>query len=81
MVWALDADTVADSNSQFSFAPRLICERVDAGVMRQDCGGGAEIGLNSRSEDGLSNVEFRVIMDRVGDTTRSSFALNLEHQF
>jgi hypothetical protein len=81
VVWALDADTVADSNSQFSFAPRLICERVDAGVMRQDCGGGAEIGLNSRSEDGLSNVEFRVIMDRVGDTTRSSFALNLEHQF
>jgi hypothetical protein len=81
IVWALDADTVADSNSQLSFAPRLICERRETVQRTSDCGGGAEIGLNSRSEDGLSNVEFRVIMDKVGDTTRSSFALNLEHQF
>lgn len=81
IVWALDADTVADSNSQLSFAPRLICERRETVQSTDDCGGGAEIGLNSRSEDGLSNLEFRVIMDRVGDTTRSSFALNLERQF
>lgn len=81
VVWALDADTVADSNSQFSFAPRLICERRETVQRTQDCGGGAELGLISRSEDGLSKLEFRVIMDRVGDTTRSSLALNLERQF
>ncbi|PWG15623.1 hypothetical protein DFK10_15885 [Salibaculum griseiflavum] len=81
VIWALDADTVADSNSQLSFAPRLICERRETVQRIEDCGGGAELGLSSRSEDGLSNVEFRVIMDRVGDTTRSSFTLNLEHQF
>ena len=81
VVWALDADTVADSNSQFSFAPRLICERRETVRRTDNCGGGAEIGLSSTSENGLSNVEFRVIMDKVGDTTRSSFALNLEHQF
>jgi hypothetical protein len=81
VIWALDADTVADSNSQLSFAPRLICERRETVRRTSDCGGGAEIGLNSRSEDGLRNVEFRMIMDRIGDTTRSSFALNLEHQF
>jgi len=81
VVWALDADTVADSNSQFSFAPRLICERRVTVQRTNDCGGGAELGLRSTSDDGLSNVEFRVIMDKVGDTTRSSFALNIEHQF
>lgn len=81
VVWALDADTVADSNSQFSFAPRLICERRETVQRTDDCGGGAELGLSSTSENGLSNVEFRVIMDRVGDTTRSSLALSLEHQF
>jgi len=81
MIWALDADTVADSNTQFSFAPRLICERRETSQRTNDCGGGAEIGLNSTSDDGLRNMEFRIVMDKVGDTTRSSFALNLEHRF
>ncbi|MDB4111194.1 autotransporter domain-containing protein [Yoonia sp.] len=81
VVWALDAATMADSNSQFSFAPRLICERTIAITHTENCGGGAEIGLNSTSEDGLSNAEFRLIMDRVGNSTRSSLAFNLERRF
>jgi hypothetical protein len=81
VIWALDADTVAGSNSQFSFAPRLICERTIATTRTENCGGGAEIGLSSRSEDGLSNAEFRVIVDRLGDSTRSSLAFNLERRF
>jgi len=81
VIWALDADTVANSNSQLSFAPRLICERRETVQRTNDCGGGAEIGLNSISEDGRSNVDFRISIDRVADTTRSSFALNLEHRF
>jgi hypothetical protein len=81
VIWALDGKTVADSNSQLSFAPRLICESVTTTRTIQNCGGGAEIGLSSTSDDGLSNAKFRVIMDRVGDTTRSSFGFNLEHRF
>jgi hypothetical protein len=81
VIWALDGMTVADSNSQLSFAPRLICESVTTTRTIQNCGGGAEIGLSSTSDDGLSNAKFRVIMDRVGDTTRSSFGFNLEHRF
>lgn len=81
VVWALDADTVADSTSKFSFAPRLICESRETMRRTEDCGGGAELGLSRQSDNGLSTAEFRVIMDRVGDTTRSSFAFNLEHQF
>lgn len=81
VIWALDADTVAESNGQLSFAPRLICESRKTVRRTEDCGGGAELGLSSQSEDGLSTAEFRVIMDRVGSSNRSSFAFNVEHRF
>ncbi|PWG16334.1 hypothetical protein DFK10_11865 [Salibaculum griseiflavum] len=81
MILALDAGTVAESNSQFSFAPRLICESRKITQTTEDCGGGAELGLSSQSEDGRSRTKLRIIMDRVGDTTRSSLAFNLEHRF
>ena len=63
VVWALDADTVADSRTQLTYAPRLICERVQSTTTIQDCGAGGEIGLTSTSRDGMSNAEFRVIVD------------------
>lgn len=81
VIWALDAGTVAESNSQLSFAPRAICERTLATTRTENCGGGAELGLSSTSDDGLSTADFRVIMDRVGSSNRSSFAFNLEHRF
>jgi hypothetical protein len=81
MVWALDGTTLAKSNSQLSFAPRLICEIRETVRRTENCGGGAEFGLSRTSEDGLSTAEFRVSMDRVGDSTRSSLALNLQHRF
>jgi hypothetical protein len=81
VIWALDAGTVAESNSQLSFAPRAICERTISTTRTEHCGGGAELGLSSTSVDGLSTAEFRVIMDRVGSSNRSSFAVNLEHRF
>ena len=81
VVWALDADTVADSRTQLTYAPRLICERVQSTTTTQDCGAGGEIGLTSTSRDGMSNAEFRVIVDKVGDSTRSSLMLNFERQF
>ena len=81
IVWALDAETIADSNTQVSFAPRFICQRTSAVVTTQDCGAGADVGLSSTSEDGLSSAHIRLVMDRVGNSNRSSFALNFERRF
>ncbi len=81
IVWALDAETVADSNTQLSFAPRFICQRTSAAATAQDCGAGAEVGLSSTSEDGLGSAHIRLVMDRVGNSNRSSFALNFERRF
>jgi len=81
IVWALDAETIADSNTQLSFAPRFICQRTSAAATAQDCGAGAEIGLSSTSEDGLGSANIRLVMDRVGNSNRSSFALNFERRF
>lgn len=77
----LDGLSVAESASLFTFAPRLVCEQVRTSVTTEDCGGGAEFGLSRTSDDGMSNIEFRVLADRVGSSTRSSFAINLEHRF
>ena len=81
IVWALDAETVADSNTQLSFAPRFICQRTSAAATAQDCGAGAEIGLSSNSEDGLSSANIRFVMDRVGKNNRSNVVFNVEHRF
>ena len=81
IVWALDAETVAGSNAQLSFAPRFICERTTTATTTQNCGAGAEIGLSSNSEDGLSSANIRFVMDRVGNSNRSNVVFNLEQRF
>ena len=81
IVWALDAETVADSLAQLSFAPRFICQRTSAAATTQDCGLGAELGISSSSSDGLTSLNATIIADRVGNSTRSSLQLNLEHEF
>ena len=81
IVWALDAETVADSNAQLSFAPRFICERTTTATTTQNCGAGAEIGLSSNSEDGLSSANIRFVMDRVGNSNRSNVVFNVEQRF
>ena len=81
VVLALDAATIADSQSQLSFAPRLFCERQIAKTSISSCGDGAEIGIRSQSEDGLSSAYFSVILDKIYGGNRSSYSLNLEHKF
>jgi hypothetical protein len=81
IIWALDAATVATSNSQLSFASRAICERTSTTVSTENCGTGAELGLNSTFNDKLSHAEFKVIVDRIGDSNRSSYRFNLNHRF
>jgi hypothetical protein len=77
----LDGLSVSDSHALFTFAPRLICERTMAADTTNDCGGGAEIGIVSRSSDGLSNLSVNIRSDRVGDTTRTGLGLKFERSF
>ncbi|MDV7272298.1 hypothetical protein RYZ20_15505 [Thioclava sp. A2] len=70
-----------DATRTASFAPRLICEQVKTAVTREECGGGAEFGLNSTSEDELTNLSAKIIADRVGNSTRTGLQLNFEHRF
>jgi hypothetical protein len=77
----LDGLSVSDSHALFTFAPRLICERTMAADTTNDCGGGAEIGIVSRSSDGLSNLSVNIRSDRVGDTTRTGLGLQFERSF
>ena len=77
----LDGRDVSDSRALFTFAPRLICERIMTTNTTNDCGGGAEIGIVSRSSDGLSNLNFNIRRDRVGSTTSTGLGLNFERVF
>ena len=77
----MDGLAVADSRSLFSFSPRAICEQVKTTVTTEGCGGGAELGIISTSEDGMTDVNARIMMDRIGDSTRSGLQFNLEHRF
>ena len=81
VILALDASTIADSQSQLSFAPRLFCERQIAKTSISSCGDGVEIGIRSQSEDGLSSVNFRIISDKIYSGNRSSYTLNIDHKF
>ena len=40
-----------------------------------------ELGLGTQSDDRLTNAEFRVLMDRVGSSGRTSYTIKLEHRF
>jgi hypothetical protein len=77
----LDGRSVSDSQALFTFAPRLICERTMTADTTNDCGGGAEIGIASRSSDGLSNLSVNIRSDRVGDTTSTGLGLKFERTF
>ena len=77
----LDGRAVSDSNTLISFAPRLICEYVKTTTSSDYCGGGAELGLSSASDDGLSTADIKLIMDRIDNGTRSSVQFGLEHRF
>lgn len=77
----IGADFVADTKTQFSFAPRLVCEQIKSTTTTFDCGTGGELGFSSTSEDGLSSADMRVLLDRINGGTRSSFVFSVEHKF
>jgi hypothetical protein len=79
--FSLDGLPVVDSLSVFSFAPRLVCQEVRTDTVTQACGGGAEVGISGNSEDGLTTYDARIIADRIGNRTGTSFQLGFERRF
>lgn len=78
---AVDGLSIAESRSLVTFAPRLMCESVKARETREDCGFGSELGFATHSRDGLTNLNAKVLLDKVGDATRSGLQFNIEHRF
>ena len=78
---SLDGQKPSESLSTFSFAPRVMCERVQVASTTNNCGFGAELGFTSSTQDGLTSVTAAIVADRIGNSTRSSLQLNLEHKF
>ena len=77
----IDGLAASESHSVFSFAPRLMCERVKAANTASNCGNGVELGISSSSSNGLTSLNTTIIADRVGNSTRSSLQFNLQHKF
>jgi hypothetical protein len=50
-------------------------------TITKDCGGGAEFGYSSTSEDGLRNTDAIISIDRMGTTTTTGIELNMEIHF
>ena len=78
---SLDGQKPSESLSTLSFAPRMMCERVQVASTTNNCGFGAELGFTSSTQDGLTSVTAAIVADRIGNSTRSSLQLNLEHKF
>ena len=78
---SLDGQKPSESLSTLSFAPRVMCERVQVASTTNNCGFGAELGISSSTQDGLTSVTAAIVADRIGNSTRSSLQLNLEHKF
>jgi hypothetical protein len=77
----MDGMSGAESLRLFSFAPRLGCEQIKADLAEENCGAGAELGFSGSSTDGLSRVAAKIMADRMGSRSNSSFQVNLQHRF
>lgn len=77
----MDEMKASESSSIFSFAPRVMCERVKVASTANHCGGGADLGVSSSSSDGLTSLNASVIVDRVGNSTRSGLQFSFAHKF
>lgn len=81
VIYAIQSSPTANTNASLSFSPRLICERTMATRRSQNCGSGGEVGYTAHSNDGLYDIDFRIAVDRVGSSRRSSAVLGVEMRF
>lgn len=81
IVVPLDGRNPNNSNTEFSFSPRFVCEHVKANTSSNYCGAGAELGFSSVSKSGLRKADIKLMMDRIDNGIRSSVQFGLEHRF
>ena len=81
VIYAIQNSPTANTNTSLSFSPRLICERTMATRRTENCGGGGAVGYTAHSNDGLRNIDFRIAVDKVGSSRRSSAVLGVEMRF
>lgn len=71
----------AKNTGTLRFAPRLLCEKVKATVVTNQCGSGGEVGLEILSVNDLTKMNLDLIYDRLDNTTRRSLKLVVDHRF
>jgi hypothetical protein len=77
----LDGMAVAQSLRLITLAPRLICQQTTTTTTAQTCGGGAEIGLQTHSADGMTTASAQILSDWIDGQTRTSGQLSVEMRF
>lgn len=63
------------------FGPRLICEKVKAIGVSDNCGSGGELGLEIISFNDLARMNISYTYDVIGNTTRRAFKLGADLRF
>ena len=72
---------IEDYASTFSIAPKVTCESVRNTTTTKGCGTGATIGLQSASDDGMTNLNVGFEYADVNNLKRRSLKLSVEHRF
>ena len=62
--------------STFSFKPKFTCQRINQGIITNECGQGAGLSLFTQDEDAMKTLSLSLGIDKfAGDTTYSANAL------
>ena len=62
--------------STFSVKPKVTCQRVEQGLITEECGQGAALSVNSQDESQMKTLSFTLGIDTISnDTTYSANAL------
>jgi hypothetical protein len=77
----LDGSEVSKSLRLITIAPRLICQQTTTTIAAKTCGGGAELGLQTHSADGLATGKAQILSDWIDGQTRTSGQLSVEMRF
>ena len=72
---------IEDYASTFSITPKVTCEKVRNTTTTKGCGTGATRGLQSASDDGMTNLNVGFEYADVNNLKRRSLKLSVEHRF
>ena len=72
---------IEDYTSTFTIAPKVTCEKVRNTSTTKGCGTGATMGLQSASDDGMTNLNVGFEYANVNNLKVRSMKLSVEHRF